>query len=251
MFCVNAVDIRNPQKDFRVQAAALDQRRHPFVLTDVNQHPIALNTRINRRIAEDEMLRKPEHVGVESQRCWDVGSCDDGNSASVFQHRNRPLSTLSETRTRASISIFKYPSGIKMTTVAWITNRLMEDTLPPLTPATLYLVATPIGNLEDMSFRAVRTLKECDVIAAEDTRHTGRLLQHYGISKPMVSYFKFNEARRGQDLLERLGRGEKFALVTDAGTPASAIPVNASSAPPWTPGFGSNPCRAPAPLLPL
>jgi 16S rRNA (cytidine1402-2'-O)-methyltransferase len=100
----------------------------------------------------------------------------------------------------------------------------MEDTLPPLTPATLYLVATPIGNLEDMSFRAVRTLKECDVIAAEDTRHTGRLLQHYGISKPMVSYFKFNEARRGQDLLERLGRGEKIALVTDAGTPGISDP---------------------------
>jgi 16S rRNA (cytidine1402-2'-O)-methyltransferase len=100
----------------------------------------------------------------------------------------------------------------------------MDAALPQLTPATLYLVATPIGNLEDMTFRAVRTLKECDVIAAEDTRHTSRLLHHFGISKPLISYFKFNEARRSQDILERLGRGEKVALVTDAGTPGISDP---------------------------
>src|SRR3954467_2299508 len=98
------------------------------------------------------------------------------------------------------------------------------DALPPLMPGTLYLVATPIGNLEDMTLRAIRTLKECDVIAAEDTRHTGQLLRHFEISKPLISYFKFNESRRSEEILERLGRGEKVALVTDAGTPGISDP---------------------------
>ena len=100
----------------------------------------------------------------------------------------------------------------------------METPLPPLVPGTLYMVATPIGNLEDITLRALRTLKECDVIAAEDTRHTGLLLRHYGISRPMISYFKFNEARRGEEIIQRLGRGEKVALVTDAGTPGISDP---------------------------
>lgn len=95
---------------------------------------------------------------------------------------------------------------------------------PPLTSSTLYLVATPIGNLEDMTLRALRTLKECDVIAAEDTRHTGQLLRHFDISKPLISYFKFNESRRSEEILERLRNGEKVALVTDAGTPGISDP---------------------------
>src|SRR5258705_811851 len=95
----------------------------------------------------------------------------------------------------------------------------MERTLPALTPSTLYLVATPIGNLEDITLRALRTLRECDVVAAEDTRRTGLLLKHFGISKPLLSYFQFNEAKRSEEILERLGRGEKVALATDAGTP--------------------------------
>jgi 16S rRNA (cytidine1402-2'-O)-methyltransferase len=99
-----------------------------------------------------------------------------------------------------------------------------ESTLPPLTPATLYLVATPIGNLEDITFRALRTLRECDVIAAEDTRRTGQLLTYFGISKPLLSYFRFNEAKRSEELLARLGRGEKVALVSDAGTPGVSDP---------------------------
>jgi len=96
--------------------------------------------------------------------------------------------------------------------------------LPPLTPGTLYLVATPIGNLEDITLRALRVLRECDVIAAEDTRRTGQLLKHFEIAKPMVSYFAFNEAKRSEEILERLQRGEKVALVTDAGTPGISDP---------------------------
>src|SRR5690349_502286 len=103
-------------------------------------------------------------------------------------------------------------------------ERLMAKELPPLTPATLYLVATPIGNLEDITLRALRTLKECDIVAAEDTRRTGQLLKHFGISKPLVSYFKWNEARKSEEILERLKRGEKIALVTDAGTPGISDP---------------------------
>ena len=100
----------------------------------------------------------------------------------------------------------------------------MNETLPPLTPSTLYLVATPIGNLEDITLRALRTLKECDVVAAEDTRRTGQLLKHFGISKPLLSYFQFNEAKRSEQIIERLRRGEKVALVTDAGSPGISDP---------------------------
>jgi 16S rRNA (cytidine1402-2'-O)-methyltransferase len=96
--------------------------------------------------------------------------------------------------------------------------------LPPLTPGTLYLVATPIGNLEDITLRALRVLRECDVVAAEDTRHSGQLLKHFGISKPLLSYFEFNEAKRSEEILERLQRGEKVALVTDAGSPGISDP---------------------------
>jgi 16S rRNA (cytidine1402-2'-O)-methyltransferase len=100
----------------------------------------------------------------------------------------------------------------------------MSQLLPPLTPGTLYLVATPIGNLEHITLRALRTLKECDVVAAEDTRRTGQLLKHFGIFKPLLSYFQFNEARRSEEIIERLRRGEKVALVTDAGSPGISDP---------------------------
>ena len=96
--------------------------------------------------------------------------------------------------------------------------------LPPLTPGTLYLVATPIGNLEDITLRALRVLRECDVVAAEDTRRSGQLLKHFGISKPLLSYFQFNEAKRSEEIIERLRRGEKIALVTDAGSPGISDP---------------------------
>src|ERR1700704_5406260 len=100
----------------------------------------------------------------------------------------------------------------------------MDKPLPPLVGGTLYLVATPIGNLEDITLRALRTLKECDVVAAEDTRRTGLLLKHFGISKPLLSYFQFNEARRSEEIIGRLARGEKVALVTDAGSPGISDP---------------------------
>jgi 16S rRNA (cytidine1402-2'-O)-methyltransferase len=100
----------------------------------------------------------------------------------------------------------------------------MKEELPPLRPGTLYLVATPIGNLEDITLRALRVLRECDVIAAEDTRHTGQLLHAFAIKRPLLSYFKFNEARRSEEIIQRLERGEKVALVTDAGTPGISDP---------------------------
>src|ERR1051325_665829 len=101
---------------------------------------------------------------------------------------------------------------------------ISERPLPPLVPGTLYLVATPIGNLEDVTLRAIRGLRECDVVAAEDTRRTGQLLKHFDISKPLLSYFQFNEARRSEEIIERLQRGEKVALVTDAGSPGISDP---------------------------
>ena len=100
----------------------------------------------------------------------------------------------------------------------------MDAALPLLTASTLYLVATPIGNLEDITLRALRVLRECDVVAAEDTRRTGQLLKHFAISKPLLSYFQFNEARRSEEIIERLRRGEKVALATDAGSPGISDP---------------------------
>lgn len=88
----------------------------------------------------------------------------------------------------------------------------------------LYLVATPIGNLSDISERALKVLREVDVIAAEDTRNTGKLLAYFGISKPMISYFEHNKRERGEVILEKLKEGQSCALVTDAGTPAISDP---------------------------
>ena len=88
----------------------------------------------------------------------------------------------------------------------------------------LYIVATPIGNLEDLSLRALRILKEVDLIAAEDTRHTRILLSHYDIRTPLSSYHEHNEKAQAPRLVERLQRGENIALVSDAGTPAISDP---------------------------
>ena len=93
-----------------------------------------------------------------------------------------------------------------------------------MSPGTLYLVATPIGNLEDLTYGARRILAEVDLIACEDTRHTRHLLTHYGITTPTVSFHEHNEAARTSELLQRLQRGEDVALVSDAGTPAVSDP---------------------------
>jgi len=89
---------------------------------------------------------------------------------------------------------------------------------------TLYVVATPIGNLEDITLRALRVLREVQLIAAEDTRRTARLLQHYSIATPTTSLHEHNEARKTESLLRRLGEGNDIALVSDAGTPLISDP---------------------------
>jgi 16S rRNA (cytidine1402-2'-O)-methyltransferase len=89
---------------------------------------------------------------------------------------------------------------------------------------TLYIVATPIGNLEDITLRALRVLKEADLIACEDTRHTRKLLAHYQISKPTVSYHEHNEHERSAELIRKLEAGLNIALVSDAGTPLISDP---------------------------
>ena len=89
---------------------------------------------------------------------------------------------------------------------------------------TLYVVATPIGNLEDISERAIRTLREADLIAAEDTRHSKKLLNHLGIDTPLVSYHEHNERERAVELVEKLIGGQRIALISDAGTPAISDP---------------------------
>jgi 16S rRNA (cytidine1402-2'-O)-methyltransferase len=88
----------------------------------------------------------------------------------------------------------------------------------------LYVVATPIGNLDDITLRALAVLKSVDLIAAEDTRHSGNLLRHFEIRKPLVSYHEHNEAMRTAELSERLAAGENIALITDAGMPGLSDP---------------------------
>ena len=88
----------------------------------------------------------------------------------------------------------------------------------------LYLCATPIGNLEDITFRVIRTLKEVDLIAAEDTRHSKKLLNHYEIKTPMTSYHEHNKVEKAKELVRQMLAGKNLALITDAGTPAISDP---------------------------
>jgi 16S rRNA (cytidine1402-2'-O)-methyltransferase len=100
----------------------------------------------------------------------------------------------------------------------------MDSSHSKLIKGTLYVVSTPIGNLEDITLRALRILKEVDLIAAEDTRQTGSLLRHFDIRKPLTSYFEGNELRKKEFILSRLKQGERIALVSDAGTPGISDP---------------------------
>ena len=102
------------------------------------------------------------------------------------------------------------------------TPEALEGTLPG--EGMLFMVPTPIGNLEDITLRALNTLKTCDLILAEDTRHSGTLLKHYGIQKPLLSYHKFNESARQEQILDRLAQGQQLALISDAGTPGISDP---------------------------
>jgi 16S rRNA (cytidine1402-2'-O)-methyltransferase len=95
---------------------------------------------------------------------------------------------------------------------------------PSPTKGTLYIVSTPIGNLEDITLRALRILKEVDLIAAEDTRHTSLLLRHFGIQTPLTSYFEGNELKKKEFILSKLRQGNQIALVSDAGTPGISDP---------------------------
>ena len=90
----------------------------------------------------------------------------------------------------------------------------------------LFIVSTPIGNLKDITFRAVEVLKSVDLIACEDTRHSRILLEHYGITNPTTSYFEHNKFRKGEALIKLLKEGKDIALITDAGTPGISDPGN-------------------------
>src|SRR5512135_1781394 len=100
----------------------------------------------------------------------------------------------------------------------------MTTPSPLPTRGTLYVVSTPIGNREDITLRALRVLKEADLIAAEDTRRTGLLLKHFGIQTPLTSYFQGNEVKKLSAILSRLESGDCVALVSDAGTPGISDP---------------------------
>src|SRR5258708_3658756 len=122
------------------------------------------------------------------------------------------------------------PSGVPGTRARLMTRRAKPpppkpaDAANPASGGCLYLVGTPIGNLEDITLRALRILKEVDQIACEDTRHTMKLLTHYDIHKPLVSYHEHNELTRAPELVVALEQGAKIALVSDAGMPLVSDP---------------------------
>src|ERR1700751_2820011 len=103
-------------------------------------------------------------------------------------------------------------------------TNLQTDSEASLRCGTLYLVATPIGNLEDISMRALRILKEVDQIACEDTRHSLKLLNHFGIQKPLISYHEHNEITRAAELVHAMEQGAAIALISDAGMPLVSDP---------------------------
>jgi 16S rRNA (cytidine1402-2'-O)-methyltransferase len=118
-----------------------------------------------------------------------------------------------------------------------------------MSTGTLYIVATPIGNLEDITLRALRVLKEVDVIAAEDTRHSLRLLNHYGISKQLVSYWGEKEKVKAEETISLLKAGKNVALISDAGTPGIADPGNVLIRRAWEEGIRVEPVPGPSAVI--
>ena len=116
-------------------------------------------------------------------------------------------------------------------------------------PGVLYIVATPIGNLEDLTFRALRILKEVDLIAAEDTRHSRKLLDHYGVKTPLTSYHEHNEQSKARQLVERMHSGESIALISDAGTPVLSDPGHRLVQEAIRSGIAVSPVPGPSALL--
>lgn len=108
----------------------------------------------------------------------------------------------------------------------------------------LYLCATPIGNLEDMTFRAIRILQEVDLIAAEDTRNSIKLLNHFEIHTPMTSYHEYNKYDKGRELVQKLLAGTNIALITDAGTPGISDPGEELVKMAYEAGIEVTSCRA-------
>jgi 16S rRNA (cytidine1402-2'-O)-methyltransferase len=122
----------------------------------------------------------------------------------------------------------------------------MSETIQP---GTLYVVSTPIGNLEDITLRAINILRGVDIVAAEDTRKTKFLLDHLGLHKPLVSYYSQVEQRRTPELLARLAEGKSVAVVTDAGTPGISDPASVLIRGALEKGLGVVPVPGPAALL--
>jgi len=137
-----------------------------------------------------------------------------------------------------------------MKTAVMARTRMETASQKPAEAATgiLYMVATPIGNLEDITLRALRVLKEVDLIAAEDTRHTRKLLSHYGISTPTMSYYKEREQERAGEIIRKLKEGKNIAIVTDAGTPGISDPGSIIVQKAFTAGIKVEPIPGPSSL---
>ncbi|PIA52810.1 hypothetical protein AQUCO_01000582v1 [Aquilegia coerulea] len=146
----------------------------------------------------------------------------------LFFSASKPISSFSFFNSKFNKNaIFNFSSSTSLEVTATTEPTDFTSEIPfkggPLKSG-LYLVATPIGNLEDITFRALRVLKSADVILSEDTRHSWKLLQHYSIKTPLLSYHKFNETHREETILKRLQQGEIVALISDAGTPGISDP---------------------------
>ncbi|CAH8254703.1 unnamed protein product [Arabidopsis lyrata] len=140
------------------------------------------------------------------------------------------LPCVSSIRASSLSILFRSPILSRTTAISFCSSLEFVDSVTrddskrgPLKPG-LYLVGTPIGNLEDITLRAIRVLRSADVILSEDTRHSGKLLQYYNIKAQLLSYHKFNEAQREQAVMTRLKQGEIVALISDAGTPGISDP---------------------------